>query len=175
MQSFEDTTDPITDIGRLLDLSNYDLQSPEVRDKLHEFAHQAAAKFAMPIGLVSIVLDSAQFMAGMYGVEGWMAEAEGMPVEWSFCAQAVRTGHPYIVEDAEVDPLQCDNPVVTVDGVRSYAGAPLISPEGNVLGAFCVVGVEPRHFTDDEIRELVAMAFEVVAELNKHRQEHEAA
>jgi len=171
----DDHNDPITDIGRLLELSRYDLQSPEVRAKLHDLAKRSATRFDMPIGLVSIVLDSAQYMAGMYGLSGWMAEAEGMPVEWSFCANAVRTGQPYIVEDASVDALQHDNPVVVVDGVRSYAGAPLITADGNVLGAFCVVGVQPRHFSTKEISELIEMASDVVDELGRHRLHGEVA
>ncbi|MGD0810362.1 MAG: GAF domain-containing protein [Acidimicrobiales bacterium] len=154
---------------RLVEISNYDLFSTEVRTTLDDFARRAAERFGLPTAMISIVLDTAQYWAGMHGVDGWKAEAQGTPVEWAFCANVVRTGHSYVVENAEIDELQRDNPLVTEDGQRCYAGAPLITPSGHVLGACCVVGNEPRTFTPAEIDELAAMADEVVAELEQHR------
>jgi GAF domain-containing protein len=164
-----DIPDPITDLSRLVEVSTYDFESPQVREKLHEFARRAAQRLGEPIGAISIVLDTAQFFAGMYGVPGWIAEAEGMPIEWSMCAHAVASGRPYIVEDGANHPVHHDNPVVAVDGARCYAGAPLISPSGQVLGACCVIGVEPRTFNADDIAYLERLASEVVGELGRHR------
>jgi len=161
--------DPVQDLGRLLEVSRYDFEAPEVRAALHRLARRAAECFDLPIGLVSIVLDSALYLAGMHGIDGWMAEAEGTPVEWSFCANAVRSGQPYVVEDATVDAIQADNPLVTIDGIRSYAGAPLVTESGHVLGACCVIGTAPRTFTPDEVRLLVEMAQDAVDEIARHR------
>jgi GAF domain-containing protein len=164
--------DPVTDIDRLIEISNYDLFSPEIRDKLHAFARRAAERFDLPSGMVSIVLDTAQYWAGMHGVDGWRADAEGTPVEWAFCATVVRTGSMYVVEDAAIDEVQRDNPLVTEDGQRCYAGAPLITKSGHVLGAYCVAGNEPRKFTEEEVADLAAMADEVVAEIESHPIDH---
>lgn len=161
--------DPVSDVDRLREISEFDLYSDDVREKLHDFARRAAERFDLPHGMVSIVLDSAQYWAGMHGVEGWRAEAEGTPVEWAFCANVVRRRDTYVVENAELDPLQHDNPLVTEDGQRCYAGAPLITSKGFVLGAYCVGGDDPREFSDEEIAELRVMADEVVAELERHR------
>ena len=161
--------DPVHDIDRLMEVASIDLFDPEVRAVLDDFARRAAEHFHQDCGMVSIVLDGAQFFAGAHGVEGWIAEAEGTPVEWAFCANVVRRGSTYVVENAAEDDHQRHNPLVTEDGIRSYAGAPLVTSNGQVLGAYCVVGNEPRHFTEEEIAELEAMADEVVAELELHR------
>ncbi len=165
----QDRPDPVTDVGRLVELSSYDLYSDEVRAVLHDFARQASERFGLPMAMVSIVLDSAQYWAGMHGVEGWLAEAEGSPVEWSFCAEVVRSRSTYVVENAAVDELQGDNPLVTEDGIRCYAGAPLVTSTGQVLGSYCVCGPDPHVFTPEELDELESMAARVVTEIERHR------
>ena len=80
----------------------------------------------------------------------------------------VRTGTSLIVEDADVEAIRYDNPVVTFDGVRSFAGAPLIGPSGTVLGACCVMGFEPHDFAPSDIVVLQALGTKIVAELSAY-------
>ena len=123
----------------------------------------------MPIGLVTVVLDGAQCFAGKYGVADWMNETQGTPVEWSFCSTSVRTRREYVLPDARTDAEQKDNPLVTIDGISCYAGVPLITSRGHVVGNICVIGAEPRQFSADEMTELRRIAEDVVAELEASR------
>ena len=50
--------------------------------------------------------------------------------------------------------------------VRFYAGIPLTGPRGHKIGTFCLVGTEPREFSDDDIGSLVAFASLVEREIN---------
>ena len=162
--------DAVQDLGRLAEIADLDLFSPEVQAKLDVFARRAAERFSLPVGLVSIVLDSSQYFAGRHGLDGWLDEAEGTPVEWSFCANTVRDRAQYVVEDASADDRQSANPLVTQDGVRAYAGTPLTTSKGFVLGSYCVLGDTPREFTNDELAELQQMAAAVMLEIeDNHR------
>jgi GAF domain-containing protein len=162
--------DPVLDVERLAEIADLDLFSPEVQAKLDVFARRAAERFDLPIGLVTIVLDSAQYFAGQHGTSDWIEEAQGTPVEWSFCANTVRDRAQYVVTDAEYDERQAHNPLVTEDGIRSYAGTPLTTSNGFVLGSYCVIGDTPREFTAEEMAELQRMAAEVVLDIeNNHR------
>ena len=161
--------DPVTDLDRIAEIADLDLFSEQAKATFDEFSRRAAERFDLPIGLVTIVLNDAQYFAGSYGVEGWMAEAEGTPVEWSFCATSVRTREAYVVPDARIDENQRDNPLVTIDGIGSYAGTPLITSRGHVLGNYCIIGGSARDFTPAEVAELQSMADEVVAELETMR------
>ena len=158
-------TDAVLDRSRLMEIGSYDVMSAPVRSALDELARTAAERLGSPIGMVTIVMDSAQFLAGTHGVQGWMAEAGGTPVEWSFCANVVRSGEPYVVEDASTDPVQRHNPLVTLDGLRHYAGAPVVTASGSVLGAMCVAGGTPRRFTSGEVAVLVELAAAAAAEI----------
>ena len=58
-----------------------------------------------------------------------------------------------------------DNPLVTIDGIRCYAGAPLVTTRGEAVGSLCVLGVAPRTFTPLEVARLAALAADVVCYL----------
>jgi GAF domain-containing protein len=163
-------TDPVVDPDRLAEIASFDLFSAEVAARLDAFADRLAAMFDMPVALVSVVLDTAQVIVGSHGLYGWAAEVRGTPVEWSFCAEVVRRHALYVLPDAAADALQATNPLVTLDGVGCYAGAPLITSNGHVLGSCCVLGGAPREFTADELATLTAMAQELAAVIEgEHR------
>ena len=159
----------LSDPALLEALAAYDLDDPRLRARLDALAARTAARLGRPIALVSVVLDSAQVLAGQAGLDGWLAEVRGTPVEWSFCANAVVGGRPYVVADAVRDAVQHDNPLVTEDGVASYAGVPLRTSEGHVLGAHCVLGTSPAEAGPAELAVLEAAAAEAVAILEEHR------
>jgi GAF domain-containing protein len=69
---------------------------------------------------------------------------------------------PRTVADLSGDLMFEDNPLVTRGLVRSYAGAPLISYRGEVLGGLCGLDIRPRAFGPRETAYLQRMAVQVV-------------
>ncbi len=162
--------DPLFDAARLQEIADLDLLSPEVDPILRDVAEKAAARLALPVSLISVVLDEALHVAGAHGIDGlWLGETRGHPVEWSFCAASVRTRDAVVVESATADPVHGSNPLVTQDGVRCYAGVPLISSRGHVLGNLCVVGLEERTFTQEDVEVLRGLAREAVRRIEERR------
>jgi GAF domain-containing protein len=162
--------DPLFDEQRLQEIHDLDLLSPEVDPILQDVAAEAASRLELPVSLISVVLDEALHVAGMHGPEGlWLAETRGHPVEWSFCATSVRTRDAFVVENAETHPDHQHNPLVTQDGVRCYAGVPLISSRGFVLGNLCVVGLEQRSFSEGDVAVLRGLASEAVRRIEARR------
>jgi len=157
------------DPDRLRAISEYDLNSPELRDCLDLVTARTSAQLGLPTSLVTLVLDSAQLVAGSTGLRGWIRRAGGTPVEWSFCAHVVASGLPYTVEDAVHDAVQRENPLALLDGIASYAGVPVTLPSGHVAGAHCVIGSEPRSFTTADLLVLEHAAREVVEVLERFR------
>jgi GAF domain-containing protein len=164
------TPDPIHDLERLQEIADLDLLSCDVDPILQEIATRAATRLGLPVSLVSVVLDEALHVAGFHGPDGlWLTEVGGHPVEWSFCATSVRTREPFVLESATEHPYHRTNPLVTEDGVRCYAGVPLISSRGHVLGNLCVVGMEERTFSEEELDALRSLAREAVARIEGRR------
>lgn len=162
--------DPLFDAARLAEIVELDLLGPDVDPVLRDVAARAAAGLGLPVSLVSVVLDEALHVAAAHGIDGlWLGDTRGHPVEWSFCATSVRTREPFVVENAETHPYHGTNPLVVADGVRCYAGVPLISSRGFVLGNLCVVGLEQRTFSSDEMIFLRILAAEAVASIEARR------
>lgn len=155
--------------ARLQEIADLGLLSSDVDSVLQELCTSAAAEFGLPIGLVSIVLDEAQHFAASHGLGGWLDAAKGTPIEWSFCRYAVASREAFVVEDAREHALVHNNPLVQLDGVRCYAGIPLISSRGFALGSFCVIGTEERSFDEPELDRLRAFATQVVARIEARR------
>lgn len=162
--------DRLYDPHRLAEIAELDLLRPEGDEVLDEIVARAAELLNSPMAMVSVVLDEAQLVAAHHGPLGWVAEAGGHPAEWSFCANTIRTGQPFVVEDATVHPDTRDNPLVTVDGAGSYAGIPLVTSRGQPVGSLCVIGAVPRRFSPEDLEELQRLAEQVMQRLEERRQ-----
>jgi GAF domain-containing protein len=163
-------TDPLYDEARLREIIDLDLLAPDVDPLLADIATEAAERLGLPVSLISVVLDEALHVAGFHGPDGlWLDETRGHPVEWSFCATSVRTRDAFVVENAQTHPEHQTNPLVTQDGVRCYAGVPLISSRGYVLGNLCVVGMAQRPFSEADVTVLRDLAAEAVRRLEQRR------
>jgi GAF domain-containing protein len=161
--------DPVQDPARLREIADLRLTSPEVDDILQQTVDEAARRLDLPIGLVSVVMDTAQYFAAQRGLEGWMAQARGTPMEWSFCVNAVRSGEPFVVEDATTHPVVKDIPLVELDGVRCYAGIPLVTSRGQTVGTLCVIGHETRSFSEQDLELLRSLAARAMERIESRR------
>lgn len=152
---------------RLQEIADLGLVSRDVDAILTGLTEQAAQALGLPVAMVSIVLDDAQYFLASHGLEGWMAETRGTPVHWAFCKYAVERKSVFVVEDAPTHPMVARSPLVTDHGIRCYLGAPLITSRGNALGTICVVGDEPREFTKAEERTLSVLSDRAVEHIER--------
>ncbi|HAA16162.1 MAG TPA: hypothetical protein DCE41_32440 [Cytophagales bacterium] len=165
------SVDKVKDSDRIEEIARLRLHEDEVDVVLNKYVQEASREFNLPIGLVSIVLDDVQKFAASEGLKGWIAETQGTPVEWAFCAHSVRSGEPFIVEDSEKNHLVKESPLTTMEGIKCYAGAPLISSRGYVLGNFCVMGEESRSFSTEEVAKLKDYAAKAMAHIESRAAE----
>jgi GAF domain-containing protein len=160
----------LDDAARLREIADLRLNDSDIDGILSEIAAEAAEHFGLPVALVSIVLDRAQYFRGAHGLDGWMATTRGTPAEWSFCQHVVRNRAPFVVEDAQAHPLMQDSPLVRMEGVRCYAGVPLVTFRGHVIGSFCVQGPDARTFTEYDLAQLHRYAKRVITRIEQRRQ-----
>jgi GAF domain-containing protein len=160
----------LDDAARLREIADLRLNDSDIDGILSEIAAEAAEHFGLPVALVSIVLDRAQYFRGAHGLDGWMATTRGTPAEWSFCQHVVRNRAPFVVEDAKAHPLMQDSPLVRMEGVRCYAGVPLVTFRGHVIGSFCVQGPDARTFTEYDLAQLHRYAKRVITRIEQRRQ-----
>ncbi|KHD73216.1 histidine kinase [Actinoplanes utahensis] len=153
----------LRDRQRLRDLARIGVDRPAERPYLTEIVEAAAERIETPFAVVTVLLNGAQvFLAGRGPIPAWIGEAGGTPIEWAFCLPMLHTRAAWHVNDFTEDPRFRTNPLVTVEGVRSYIAAPLITSDGLVLGGLCALDVRPRDFAPGQLGELQSLADEAV-------------
>ncbi|MEV6929235.1 GAF domain-containing protein [Dactylosporangium sp. NPDC051485] len=119
-----------------------------------------------PISLVTLVDAERQWFKAKVGD---VAVPE-TPREVAFCAHAIMGRDLMVVPDATADARFADNPFVRGDdGIRFYAGAPLLTQGGAALGTLCVVDHAPHRLDLDQMRALRALAKQVTELLELRR------
>ncbi|MFN8074762.1 MAG: GAF domain-containing protein [Kineosporiaceae bacterium] len=163
----------LIDVRRLCDLAAHRVTDPRLHAELDAVCLRTATALNAQVALVSFLLDSAQLVGGQFGLRGWVLHVGGAPAEWVPCAEVVRTGQGLVLEDVLDDATFGDNPLFGEGRLRAYAGYPLRSRQGHLLGAHCVLSTRPRTFGAGDLHRLRDGAREAEQVLAEHR--HRAA
>ena len=134
-------------------------------EELTRIVQETAAKFGVPVALITLVLEDRQWFKAHVGLEGPLLEQRGSPRDWSFCSHVVQGRSPLVVPDALVHPSFAENPLVRDGSLRSYAGAPLETAGGDILGTLCIMDKKPMAITAADVDQLVLLARMVAGEL----------
>ena len=148
---------PVNDEKRIEALKSYQILDTPPEGFFDKLAQIIAKTFDSPIALVSLVDKEQVFFKANEGMPGVSYVDRGV----SLCSLAVLDNTPTIFEDATTEPCLLTNPLVAGEfGLRFYAGAPIITPDGFNIGTVCVVDKKPRPFSkeDEELLKLFAKA-----------------
>lgn len=161
---------PNKEANRLGDLKSYDILDTAREEDFDDIVVMAAEICDAPMALVSLVDQNRQWIKASHGLD-----IEEIPRNGAFCNTAIE--HPdevLVVPDAYLDPRFSDLSIVKkAPHVRFYSGAPLVSPQGNALGAICVLDTKPRKLSPIQIRHLKTLSRRVMSELELRRRNRE--
>jgi len=174
----ETTKDPSVqeEYERLRVLRSYMVLDVEPETVFEKFTAQATREFNAPIALVSLVDLGRQWFLSNNGV---IADVPETSRDVAFCAHAILRKHQSSileVRDATKDFRFKDSPLVTgTPGIRFYAGAPLVSPEGYSLGTFCIIDTKarPEGLTDEQKETLKDLAAQTIQRMVDRRRKLE--
>lgn len=149
-------------IGALQQTGLLDAATNEAFDRLTRLA----AKFLdTPVSLVTLVAEDRQFILSQNGLPDRLANERAFPLEYSYCRYALDSPGPLLIEDARDDPRVSESPAITENVSIAYAGIPLMTEGGHVLGTLCVIDHEPRSWTEEEVAVLRDLAASVMTEV----------
>lgn len=145
--------------ARLEVLKSYEILDSPSEDDFNSLTFLASEMFNVPISLISLVDEERQWFKSKIGLD--ISETER---DISFCKHAIHTSEDvYVVEDARKNPMFQNNPLVTgKPDIVFYAGAPLVGPEGYVIGTLCIIDTKERSFSTLEAQKLKILANQVM-------------
>lgn len=140
---------------RMEDLLSYRILGNQHEPDLDELAELASLICNAPISLITLIDEDFQWFLAKTGTS-----LDGTRREDAFCIHTL--DHPndlMLVPDAKEDKRFVQNPMVTGEGsIRFYAGAPIVSVRGNVLGTICVLDHIPRELDEKQQNGLKILA-----------------
>ncbi len=141
----------------------------DVRARMDAIARLASRAVGSSVGLVSLVEADGQHFAGAVGLpEPWQSTRE-TPLTHSFCRHVVASQADLLVVDAREHPVLRDNLAIQDLGVIAYAGTPLRSNDGTVIGSVCAIEGRPREWSEADLEALRDASTLAGAELNVTR------
>jgi two-component system cell cycle sensor histidine kinase/response regulator CckA len=150
----------LTSPVRLAALHNTGLLETPAEDRLDAFTRLAAQFLDVPTVLISLVDAHRQYFKSV-ACDGGAVSVGWHPLEASFCQDVVGTGMPLVMADARTEPAFADRGTKA----RAYAGVPLTTDEGHVLGALCAFDEKPRDWSERDIDVLTGLSAAVMSEI----------
>ncbi len=157
---------PENEMGRIISLSDYDLDYTSFQDTFKDLAKLAATVAGTSISLVNLIDSFTQWTVTNHGLD-----IDQMPREDSVCQYTISVPESHFeVKDLTGDDRFKDKfYVVDEPKLKYYFGIPLKTSEGHSLGALCVLDRDLKTLSPEKVELLKIIAGEIVNRLTAHK------
>ena len=161
---------PANQSERLAALAGYRILETEREKDFDDLVEIAQLICDVPIALVSLVSHDQQWFKAEIGLC-----ASSTSLDEAICGYTILGTDVLEIPDTRLDPRTTDNPLCSRENepLLFYAGAPLITPDGHALGAFCVLDYKPRKLDDVQKATLTKLASQAMAQMELRRAMHD--
>ncbi len=152
---------------RLRELQGLGLLDTPADPHLDKITKKLAHILAAPIALVTLVDKERQFFKSQTGLPPALAEARETCARHRFAAMWSR---PTAFSSSRISRgtgVFSKNAFIKENRLRSYAGVPLRTSGGLVIGALCIIDHKPRRFGEHEQRILEVLADEAMDAMSR--------
>lgn len=155
--------------GRLKALQRYGVLDTAREQEFDSITSLVGKLLEVPICGVSLIDQDRQWFKSLHGID--MIQS---PRCIAFCDHTIRASNMLVVNDATADERFASNPLVVGEPfIRSYAGAPLMTPDGYNLGALCAIDRRVRCFSAKQLWMLEEFSSLIVNQLELRTLAHE--
>jgi PAS domain S-box-containing protein len=157
---------PKDESARLKHLCQYQILDTDPEAAFDDLTVLAATLCDTPVALITFIDEQRQWFKSKVGVD--ITET---PRDIAFCSHTILHPEILIVPDTLTDERFATHPLVIGEPyIRFYAGAPLVLPNGHILGTLCVIDLVVRELNPKQIESLQALSRQAVAQLELRKQ-----
>ena len=154
---------PVDDVARVLELHSLGVLDTEADPQFDDVSELTRRLAGTEIGIISLVDSKRQWFKSCVGAPYGQQET---PRDISFCGHTILQREPLIINDALQDPRFADSSMVVGEPfLRFYAGFPLITTSGFVVGSLCAISRQPHQLSEQQIDSLRRLASLTVQQL----------
>ncbi|BAY14590.1 two-component sensor histidine kinase [Anabaenopsis circularis NIES-21] len=151
--------------ARLEALRRYQILDTEPEQAYDNLARLAAFICGSSIALVNFIDEDRQWFKAKLGLD-----ASEMPRNVGLSYLCLERKEVVVVKDTLENQEYAVNAAVTgYPYIRFYAGVPLISPDGQILGTLCAIDPAPRELNQQQVEALLALGRQVISQLELRR------
>jgi GAF domain-containing protein len=167
----------VRNVARLMSLQQSGLLDSPAEEAFDRFTRLASHILRARTALLSLVDEDRQFFKSAKGLDEPWASRRETPLTHSICKHVVELGTGLAIPDGRVHPSVRDSPAVDECRFVAYAGMPVFSGDGQVLGTLCVMDDRPREWKTrelDALRDLAACVTEEIVLRTRLRESERA-
>ena len=152
---------------RLQTLKSYQVLDTAPEVCFDEITELAAEILGCPVSFIEFMDADRQWFKSKYGLPDEYIET---PRDIAICNTVISEGNLLCVPDLSQDERFRTNPLVeSAPNVRFYAGAPLITPNGQAIGTICSVDFEKKEISVNQQEALKKLSKQVMTQLELRR------
>lgn len=149
---------PANEIGRIISLSEFDLDYTGLKENFEDLTKLAAKVAGTEISFVNLIDSFTQWTVANHGLP-----LEQMPREDSVCQYTILEDENFEITDlSQDDRFKSKEYVAGELNLRYYFGVPLKTNDGHNIGALCVMDTEVRILDPEKIELLKIIAGEII-------------
>jgi len=160
---------PENEDARLAALARYADDSEALKASFDRLTELAAALFDLNTATVGLIHAHEEEFIACHG-----ADLDTLDREKSICTYTILEEEVTVIPDVRDDPRFNADGRLEAAGIRFYAGAPVVTPDGQAIGVFCLHDDESRSFSTRDRELLKLLAEEAMEQLELRRQLREA-
>jgi PAS domain S-box-containing protein len=151
--------------ARLEALRRYQILDTQPEQDYDNLARLASFICGTSIALVNFIDENRQWFKAKLGID-----VPAMPRNFGLSYLCLENKDIVVIKDTLEHEQYAANPAVTgYPHVRFYAGVPLISPDGHILGTLCAIDPSPRELNQQQIEAMRALGRQVIIQLELRR------
>ncbi|WP_396129005.1 EAL domain-containing protein [Exiguobacterium mexicanum] len=145
---------------RLKTILRLEILNTPREERYDRITRLVARTLNMPVALISILTTDKQWFKSCAGPT---LESPHVDREWTLCDRVVTGQSSVVIEDVRTSEAVTNNPLL--ENLGFYAGVPLTTRSGHVIGTLCVTDEQARSFDEAALQSLEDFARWVMAEI----------